>query len=152
MYKVKLNKHLLSVNDFIYSRLFDRLLFSWEIHRRQCPWRHSGYCTVVPQYSWASELSKSCTHIWMREKMFQQSALARDSLHLLELVWVTTPPHKRKCFITHHVKDLARCWLVSALVTSAGTINDEYRGTTCTCNCQRPLWFPFCYLQMRRLT
>ena len=33
--------------------------------------------------------------------MFQPLALAHHSLHLLKLVCVTPPPHKRNCFIIH---------------------------------------------------
>ena len=48
-----------------------------------------------------------------REKMFQHLALARDSLHFLELVWVTTPPCKRKCFTTRLL--LGICWFWHSL-------------------------------------
>lgn len=37
MFKVNFNKHLLNVSDFIYSAVFDCLLFSWKVYRKQCP-------------------------------------------------------------------------------------------------------------------
>ena len=43
--------------------------------------------TVFPWYSPASELVKPCTHcILTRKKMLQHLALARDLLHLVELL------------------------------------------------------------------
>ena len=57
--------------------------------------------TAIPQYSSASELIKPCTCcILARKKMFQHRVLAWDSLHLLELVWVTLPPPQEK--MLHH--------------------------------------------------
>ena len=57
-----------------------------------------------------------------KKKMFQHSAFARDLSHLLELVWGTTLPHKRKRFI---VRDSS----VPALVRIPEWVNDERRGT-----------------------
>ena len=65
--------------------------------------------TVIPWYLLASELLKPCTHHILMKK----NVSARDLLHLLELVWVMTSPHKTKClslgtcsvlisFSTHH--------------------------------------------------
>ena len=66
----------------------------------------------IQSYLSTHELQNSSNHVLIAfwwEKMFQHSALAQDSSHLLELVWVTTSTWKRKCFIVW-------CSLVSLLI------------------------------------
>ena len=80
--------------------------------------------TVIPRYSSASELVRPCTQcILMRKNTFQPSALAQDSLHVLELTWVSAPPRKRKCFISQYS-------LVSHSSRVLELINKKYQGAT----------------------
>ena len=79
--------------------------------------------TVTPRYSVASELVKPCTRCILTRKKFQHLVFARYLSHVLELVWVTTSPRKRKCFIDWYLA-------VLALATVPEHINDVCRGTT----------------------
>ena len=72
----------------------------------------------IPQYSLASELITPFTqYILISKKIVSDSALAQDSLHLLELIWVTMQSRKSKCFIVPYTS-------LSALITSSQQIND----------------------------
>ena len=70
--------------------------------------------TVIHQYSLTSECKPCICCILTRKKKCFSMALAWDLSHLLELVWVTMPPHKIKCFIVQY------SW-VSALTTNSRT-------------------------------
>ena len=93
-----------------------KLLFYLQLYLGSCQLQSSSNPVLVT--FWREKKCVSSKHL----------ALARDLWHLLEFVWVTTLPWKRKCFIV---------WYPSVL--GFGTqkpsglpeqINNDYRGAT----------------------
>ena len=78
------------------------------LNTERCSWSLIAEMWSMGKYSRTSVLigyrprQTWCLSHCDEKKMSRHLALARGSSHLLELVSVTTPPRKRKCFIVRY--------------------------------------------------
>ena len=86
-------------------------------------------CTVIPQ-KWFFRTHQTLQSLHFDNNESQHALFALVSLHLLELLWVTTLPPKRKCFITCHWKNSFSTHQFCHSSWVPEQINHDYQGTT----------------------